>query len=83
MVNSTFNFLANTFNFAFQSRNACVEFINGKRVDILLQQQGQRIIRALGQKIIGIHRVKVDPSVALVNMAESKAGAWLWIYQTR
>jgi hypothetical protein len=83
MVNSAFNFLPNAQNFAFKRRDPRVQFIDGKRVNILPQQLCQRIIRSLGQKIIGVHRVKVDPSVALVNMGQDKAGAQLWIYQTR
>jgi hypothetical protein len=68
MVNGAFNFCAHPRYFAFKRSDPRVQFIDRKRVDILLQQLRQRVIGPLGQKIIGVHRVKVDPSVALVNM---------------
>lgn len=55
MVNGTFNFLLNPRDFAGQRFGPLVKLFNRKRVKILLEQQGQGVIRPLGKEFVKIH----------------------------
>jgi hypothetical protein len=73
MVNRLVNFSANPIYFVFQQGDACMKLVDGKRVQILLQQQGERIVGSFRNIVFHIHRDNVDPFAAPVNK-----GLWLW-----
>lgn len=55
MVNGQVYFRADAIYFAFKQGNALVQFGNGERIEILLQQQGERIVRAFWNIVVHIH----------------------------
>lgn len=55
MVNGAFNFVAYALNLAFEYGDAGLQLVNGERVQILLHQQNQRIIRATRKQFVHIH----------------------------
>lgn len=55
MVNRQGNFCAGAIYFAFEQGNALMQFGNGERIEILPQQQGERIIRAFWNILVHIH----------------------------
>ena len=55
MVNGAFNFVSNTLNLAFKHGNAGLQLVYRQRVQILLHQQNQRIIRATREEFVHIH----------------------------
>ena len=59
MVNSAFNFVPHPRNLGFEHRNPGLQLFHGKRVQILFDQQTQRIIRATREEFVHIHGFRV------------------------
>lgn len=55
MVNRQVYFCAGAIYFAFEQSNTLMQFGNGERIEILLQQQSERIIRAFWNIVVHIH----------------------------
>jgi hypothetical protein len=68
MVNGPVYFLLNPRNFGGQSLQPFLQLFNRKRIEILLQQQGERVGRPPGKEFVQIHRQKVDLLGGGVNM---------------
>jgi NADPH2:quinone reductase len=56
-------------DFAFKRLNPRLQFLNGKRVEILLAKQRERISGLFGEKFVQIHTSNVDARPPTVNMA--------------
>lgn len=55
MVNGLVDFRAGAIYFAFKQGDACVQLCNGKGVQILFQQQGERVVDLSGKIVVHIH----------------------------
>jgi len=62
----------NPCDFGFEYRDTCPQFLDRKGIEILPGELGQGIIRALGQEIVRVHFVKVDPKRPAVNKRRFK-----------
>jgi hypothetical protein len=54
-------------NFAFQQRDALVELVHRKRVEVLLPELRGEVVLATRQIFVGVHAVNVDPGRSDVN----------------
>ena len=57
--------------FALERLDPGSQFVDGKRPEVLLDQLGQRILRAAGKEVILVHADNVDPWRAQVNKART------------
>lgn len=81
MVNGLFNFATNPKDFRLEPPDPLVEFLDGQRIEILLAEQGQRIIRPLRENVFGVHVRNVDRPAARVNkrairFGRESGGSW-------
>lgn len=67
MVNRTFDLSQGAGELRLQSGDAVVQLVHGEGIEILATERGQRIVRAAGQAVVGVHGVSVDPPAAAVN----------------
>lgn len=78
MVNGVFNFCAAAGDLTLQRGDARLEFIDGEAIDILPDELVHRIVGALGEKIVGLHRHNVDRGGPHVNKRIAQA-AWFGV----
>lgn len=67
MVNSFFNLGAATLDFTLKGGNPLLELIDRKMIDILPDELIHRVVGALREKIVGLHRHNVDRGGPHVN----------------
>jgi len=67
VVNGILNFAFAPRNFAFQQRDAFVELVHGKRVEVLLSELSGEVVLATRQIFVGVHALNVDPDRSDVN----------------
>lgn len=67
MVNGTIHFQARAGNFLFEQGHTRFQFGNGKGIKVLLEDQGERVIRLAGQIFFHIHGRNVDRAIQSVN----------------
>ena len=60
MVNGTFNFLLNAGDLGVERFDPFFQLLDRKGIEILLEQQGERVARAPGKEFVQIHGWKVD-----------------------
>jgi hypothetical protein len=67
MVNGFCHPLAAAVDLARECGNPQLKFCDRERVEILPNQLAQRIVGLFGEKIVGLHGLKVDPDGTHVN----------------
>ena len=54
-------------DFALERFDPLLELIDRQWSKVLLDEQGQRVLRAAGKEVILVHRTNVDPTLPQVN----------------
>lgn len=67
MVNGAFNLCATSFDLALDRGDPLFQLVDRKMIDILPDEKVHRIVGPLREKIVRIHRHKVDPDGPHVN----------------
>ena len=67
MVNGFLNFGAAAFDLTLDERNPLLELVDRQMIDILPGEDFHRVVGALGEKIVWLHRDNVDPDGPHVN----------------
>ena len=67
MINGFLNFGTATFDLALDKRNPLLELVDRQMIDVLPDELIHRVVGALGEKIVWLHRHNVDPDGAHVN----------------
>ena len=67
MVNGPLNFGSASQDLAFERCDALFQFCDGEVIDVLPDELVHRIVGALREKIVRLHRHSVDPDEAHVN----------------
>ena len=67
MVNGAFNLGAASPDLGFEGRDALLQLVDGKMIDVLPDELIHRIVGALREKIVGLHVDNVDPGGPHVN----------------
>ena len=67
MVNGFLDFGTAALDFTLDERNALLKLVDRQMIDILPDELIHRVVGALGEKIVWLHRHSVDPDGAHVN----------------
>jgi hypothetical protein len=67
MVNGFLDFGAATFDLALDERYPLLKLVDRQMINVLPDESIHRIVGALGEKIVWLHRHSVDPDGAHVN----------------
>ena len=67
MINGFLNFGTAAFDLALDKRNPLLELVDRQMIDVLPDELIHRVVGALGEKIVWLHRHNVDPDGPHVN----------------